>query len=330
MNPLPPFDAGLDAALLASLEDKFQIIRDRTRGVAEGYQSGFYLYGEGGTSKSYTVEETLKQLRKPFKLTNSRVTGKGLFTLLRDFPDAVHVLEDAETMFGDKNSFGVLRSSLWGQIGQNGRQERVVCWQTAKEREEFVFTGGIVIVANCPLDDIPQLRAIKSRIPHLQYLPTNEEVTALMRVIARKGHTHRADSLSPEECFEVVQEIIERATKLKRNLDLRLLVNTFQDRLQFQNGDAETHWIDLLDSRMKERTVDCVKTGIRATQKSRELNILRQIGGLPPQERLDIWKKETGKSQPALYRRLKELDNIDSQISHFTTPPTETEKLQSA
>src|ERR1700733_3757483 len=114
-----------DEELLAALEHKLQLVRDRTRGVAEGYASGLYLWGDGGTSKSYTVEETLINLGKPYKLSNSRLTGKGLFQLLRDFPDVVHVLDDVETLFADKTSFGVLRSALWGQVGKNGRQERL-------------------------------------------------------------------------------------------------------------------------------------------------------------------------------------------------------------
>ena len=319
-----------DDVLLASLDDKLQVIRDRIGGVAIGYNNGLYLFGEGGTSKSYTVENCLKQLNKPYKLTNTHLTGKGLFTVIRDYPDAIHVLEDAETLLRDKKAFGVLRSALWGQKGENGQQERVVTWQTAKEREEVVFTGGLIITANCPLDDIPELRAVKTRISYLEYSPTNEEVAALMRDIARKGHTHGSDSLSPEACLEVANEIAERSSRLKKNLDLRLLVNTFQDRLQFENGDAETHWIDLLESRMKERTVELVKTGIRAISKAQEIAILRQLSGLSPQERLGIWMKETGKSQPALYRRLKELANLDSQISHLPAISAGSEKSQSA
>src|SRR5579884_1645571 len=133
-----------DAELLASLEQKLQLIRDRVRGVAEGYANGFYLWGEGGTSKSFTVEETLKKLHKPFKLSNGRVTAKGLFQLMSEFPDVVHVLEDVETLFADKNSFGLLRSALWGQANEQERQERLIVWQTTTERKDFIFTGGII------------------------------------------------------------------------------------------------------------------------------------------------------------------------------------------
>ncbi|QDU20598.1 hypothetical protein [Urbifossiella limnaea] len=308
-----------DAALLESLEHKQQLIRDRVQGVAEGYQTGFYLWGEGGTSKSYTVEQTLQQLGTPYKLTNSRLTGKGLFKLLRDFPDAVHVIEDAEAMFADKTTSGVLRSALWGQVGRDGKQERLVCWQTGPLRDEFVFTGGIILVANCGLDDLPQLRAIKTRVPCLQYLPTNEEVAALMRVIARKGHDHGPYALSPDECSEVAEEIIARSSRLRRNLDLRLLVNTFKDRIQFENGSSVTHWLDLLESRMKERVVAPLGGfGVRAQRNAQEVEVAGRIAHLPAPERLVAWQAETGKSRAELYRALALVGTAASQLSQVS------------
>jgi hypothetical protein len=78
-----------DKDLLDRLDAKLQLIRDRTQGVAEGYANGFYLWGEGGTSKSFTVEETLKRLGKAFKLSNSRLTGRGLVTAAASSPPAV-------------------------------------------------------------------------------------------------------------------------------------------------------------------------------------------------------------------------------------------------
>jgi hypothetical protein len=304
-----------DNELLASLDHKLQLVRDRVLGVVEGYSNGFYLWGEGGTSKSFTVEETLRQAGKAYKLSNSRMSGQGLFDLLRSYPDMVHVLEDVETLFADKFSFGVLRSALWGQAGADGMQERNVIWQTARSREAFVFTGGIILVANCPLDDIPEIRALKTRIVTVRYQPTNDEVAALMRRIASKGHQHGPHFLPPEACLEVAEAIISRSQLLQRNLDLRLLVNTFLDRLQWANGAAETHWLDLLESRMKERVLTLGPKGrSRSERKGLELALVHRIAHLPPKERLQIWQKETGKSQAALYRRLEESRAV---VTHF-------------
>ena len=301
-----------DIELLNSLDSKLQLVRDRVRGVAEGFHTGFYLWGEGGTSKSFTVEETLRHLKKPYKLTNTRISGRGFFNLLREFPDSIHVLEDVETMFSDKTTYCLLRAALWAQ------QERIVCWQTAHQREEFAFTGGIIVTANCPLNDTPQIRAIKTRITCLEHNPTNDEVSALLRSIASRGYEQGPYSLSADKCLEVVQEIIDQSSQLKRRLDIRLLVNTYKDRLQSDNGLAVKTWRELLQSRMTGRvTSPVVKQGIRSERKAKECSVLQRIAALPTQERLAAWVSETGKSQAAMYRRLGEISGDDSQISRL-------------
>src|SRR5262245_11930628 len=111
-----------DEDLLATLEAKLQLVRDRVVAVAEGYAPGLLLFGEGGGGKSYAVETTLRAQGHPHKVTNSRVTCKGLFDLLRDHPDVVHVVDDAEALLADKHAVSVLRSALWGQVDTDGKQ----------------------------------------------------------------------------------------------------------------------------------------------------------------------------------------------------------------
>jgi hypothetical protein len=57
-------------------------------------------------------------------------------------------------------------------------------------------------------------------------------------------------------------------------------------------------------------------SGRRAAQKVCEQEVARRIAHLPLKEGLEAWKRETGKSQAALYRRLDELKQGDS---HFLT-----------
>src|SRR5262245_28366831 len=68
-----------DSQHLASMDDKLQKIRDRVRGVAAGYDKGVYVWGEGGTSKTYTVVQTLDGLGKRYVKTGGRLTARGLF-----------------------------------------------------------------------------------------------------------------------------------------------------------------------------------------------------------------------------------------------------------
>jgi hypothetical protein len=299
-----------DRELLKSMDAKLATIRTRTTGVALGFATGFYLWGEGGTSKTYTVTKTLEGLKKPFTVTSGRLTGRGLFDLLDTAPDRIHVLDDLETLFDDKTAHGVLRAALWGE----GNEARSVVWQTGtKGRQEVVFTGGIILIANRPLDGVPALRALKTRLAPARYLPTTEEVAALMRDIASKGFPHGPYELPPAACLEVAEAILQRSAKLNRNLDLRLLVSTMRDRLQYEAGLAEVHWLDLLDGRLQERVVSPTRPLTKAEKVAKEVEYARSIAHLPREERVRQWEAQTGMSQATLYRRL----GGDSQDSHF-------------
>ncbi len=286
-----------DEQLLAALDRQLAHIRTFVRGVAEGYnKGGFYLWGRGGTSKSFTVTKTLLDLNKKFIPTNSRLTAKGLFTLLREHPSDVHVLEDVETLFADPHSVGVLRSALG---------DRVVCWTTAQLDDHFEFEGGIIMVSNCDLHQLPQLLALKTRLSCFHYQPTNEQLGALMRKLARDGEVEGAGRLGPEKSLEVVDAILQRCTRLRKPLDLRLLVHALADRIQDEDGAAEVGWQELLDVRMHERVVS-TSCGLRQQKNNNEREIARQIVNLPPQERLTVWEQATGKSLSSLYRCLRQ------------------------
>ena len=72
-----------------------------------------------------------------------------------------------ERVVTDKDAQGVLRSALWSQRGDDGKLKRIVTWGTARGIESIVFTGGIIMLSNRPLTDMPELRAIRTRISHL-------------------------------------------------------------------------------------------------------------------------------------------------------------------
>jgi hypothetical protein len=308
----------VDGQYLDQLEAKLQMVRDRVTAVAKGYSTGLYLHGEGGVGKSFTVLQQLHDLSADFIPFNSRMSGRGLYDQLAKFPSSVHVLEDMEALFQDKGAQGVLRSALWAQRkkGAVGPLERLVTWTTHNEQSEFVFTGGIIIIANQPIDDVPVLRAVKSRIACLHLEVTAEELRALMRNVAAKGYEHRGIYLAPGACLEVCDYLIEQSLPLRRPLDMRLLINSFHDRIQWQEDDAACHWKDLVAARLRERpTFDCVNGGGRQAQLRREREIVREILAVTQEshEQIALWKERARKSQQAWYRRLAE---VKRQASH--------------
>jgi hypothetical protein len=313
--------SALDETHLARLDAKLQLVRDRTAGVASGYMTGLYLYGDGGVGKSHTVIQTLRLRKADFKLFNSRMTGRGLFNALERYPDSVHVLEDMEQIMRDRGAQGVLRSALWGQRrdGDTGPMERPVTWSTYRMEHSFIFTGGIIMIANRPVDDVPELNAIKTRIAVVHLQASDAEMRALMRSVSAAGFDHEGERLDPAECLEVCEYVIDQSVSLHRPLDMRLLVNSFRDYIQWRECDSGVHWRDLVATRLRERPAffrEAVAVGSRATRKADELEFAREIQGLGRQARLDAWAARTGKSEKALYRRLAELAAVASSLPH--------------
>jgi hypothetical protein len=311
-----------DARHLAALEQRLQVVRDHIAEVVHGYVTGFYLFGEGGVGKSYTVIEELQRLKADFKVFNSRMTGRGLYNALERFPDSVHVLEDMEPIFRDRGAQGVLRSALWGQRKDGGRgaMERTVTWSTCNMEHSFIFTGGIIMTANKPLAELPELMALRTRIGYVQFRATDAELTALMRSAASKGYEHRGQAISPAECSEVCEFIVEESRSLHRSLDMRLLVNGFMDLLAWRECDAGCHWRDMVATRLKQRPINFdvpPAMGTRAERKQAEQAIAREIAEVTPDrhERLRLWRERTGKSEATFYRRLAETGGPDSQFS---------------
>jgi hypothetical protein len=100
-------------------------------------------------------------------------------------------------------------------------------------------------------------------------------------------------------------------------------INACTDRLQCQNGAWDLDWRELVETRMKESALppgDQYES--RAARGRRELAVARRIAGLPPGERLEVWKSETGTSKPALHRRLAQLSHFSQVDAVRLTEPT--------
>ncbi len=300
---------------MAELNRRFQIVRDRAAGVVKGYHTGFLLTGRGGIGKSHTVIGELVRLRADYRLLNSHVTGRSLFDRFEQYPEAIHLLEEVEDVVRDRPALGVLRSALWAVSEGASRMERSVTWNAYGHSREITFTGGVIMIANRELRDIPELAALKTRISVVNLKVSDAEIAALMHHIVADGYHHGDHRLDAEESLEVAELVISECLRLNRSLDIRLLMTALSDRVQAEDHEAGCSWPDLVRNRIRESTTavgEIEPVGIRAEKKAQELQVAREIAMLEPKERLLTWKKRTGKSQPTLYRRLAELGRIDA------------------
>jgi hypothetical protein len=233
---------------LESLEGKLRVVRDRVEGIVHGHHSGVYIYGAGGLGKSHTVLGCLDELKADYRLFNSRMTAKGLCLALAGSPDAVHVLEDMERITKDADAQGVLRSALWAQPGKR----RVVTWTTAKENIKFEFRGGIIMIANVPLAEMAELKALATRITTLKLEVSDAELTDLMRDLAAKGKGCGKGQLGPDVCLTVCEYVIDQCRAAGCPLDMRLYVNALADYQQYQAGHSRIGWRELVANRVRQ------------------------------------------------------------------------------
>lgn len=307
---------------LRDLGRKLQVVRDHVTAVAKHFKNGLYLYGHGGTGKSYTILRHLESIDAPHALHNSRMTAKGLFRSLAAAPDVTHVLEDMERLTKDADAQGVLRSALWAQPGH----ERVVTWTTATEgAQRITFRGGLILISNRPLADLPELRALATRIEVYRLDVSDAEVAALMRDLASAGYRH-GDMLAiePDQCAQVTEFLIKECRKAGCRLDLRLQQKSFQTFLQHQHDHSQTHWEDLVAASVREATHHFrheQDETPREDKHARRRNILREIVATEQDatQHEGIYRTRTGCARADYFRRKheivsKEFDEYDAGI----------------
>ena len=97
---VPPLSAE-DQTALAAFQARQQVLRDLTIGCIKSNHTGAYIYGPPGVSKSYTIQQTLRECKAYWQL-HQRITAKPLYLEFEKHPGAIHLIEDCEQLFAEK------------------------------------------------------------------------------------------------------------------------------------------------------------------------------------------------------------------------------------
>ncbi|QDT91724.1 hypothetical protein [Gimesia algae] len=291
------------------LMSQIKVVKDRVRGVVNGTYNGMYLHGRAGTSKTHTVCSTLDTLAVNYAYSNGHLTPIGLFDLISENRDRVIVLDDVSAIFNQPIALQLLMAALGSRHDESGG--RYVRYKTAKGDVVVDFTGGIICISNLPLKGHHNeiLSALNDRVFVINFEPKDEQIIALLEMLASKG----VGGVAAKNCQTVCRFLVNEC-KLR---DIRPTVRLFVDKAikdfqLYEMGGSETHWKDLIVSNLEQQLVELQHPTIdlsREEQVEAERRIALDIylNFEEPSERINNWKERIGKSQAAFYRRVSEL-----------------------
>lgn len=288
---------------------QIKVVKDRVRGVVHGTYNGMYLFGRPGTSKTYTVCSTLDTLGVTYAYSNGHLTPIGLFDLISENRDRVIVLDDVSALFNQPIALQLLMAALGNR--HDGMGIRYVRYKTAKGDEIVDFTGGIICISNLALSGHHNeiLKALNDRMYVISYEPSDEQIMALLEQIASQG----IGGVPPDKCLMVCNFLVNECKSRDIKPSVRLFVDkAMKDFELHEQNHTETHWKDLITSNLEQQLVELqhpTNDLSRAEQVEAERRIALNIYMTfeSKDERIKHWKERTGKSQPAFYRRIKEL-----------------------
>jgi len=297
------------------LQRQLSVIRDRVRGVFYQQTNGLYLFGRAGTSKTFTVRQTLDTLAASHEYHRGHLTPLGLFDLIAANRDRTIVLDDVSSIFNQPIGLQLLLAALGSS--HDGSRVRMVRYKTARGDCSIPFSGGIIAITNLALDGHHHeiLAAIRDRMYMINYEPTDEQVEALIHTIAHQG----IRGVLPERCRMVAHFLLEECKRREIRPSVRLFVDkALPDYALWESGRTETHWRDLVVSELEQQLVE-IQHPQRDLRRTEQMEAERRIAQdifmsySSRKERIEQWQRSTAalfghaKSQAAFYRRLEEL-----------------------
>jgi hypothetical protein len=170
------------------------------------------------------------------------------------------------------------------------------------------------MLSNRPLQNLPELRALATRIAVHRLEVTDAEMRAQLRRIAKAGWARDGHKLDPEQSLEVATHVIEECRRLNWQVDLRLFDTACLTFLQWEHSLCKTNWKDLVRICIAQTVAEFREEQSKLSREEQleaERQIVRKIceEAAERSERIRLWNERTGKSEKAWYRRLREVES---------------------
>ena len=291
----------------ASLQNKLDDIEDAVKDVIHGRATGLYLFGRGGTSKTYTVRLTFDQYAPAgYVYENGGLTPQGLFELLEangvNHANKHIVIDDVYETVANVRSRQYYLAAL---ARPNGKMERPIRYTRQGQKATAIFGKGVVLIANCALSQHKNevLQAMEDRVIVLEHDPTDAEIWALVYKIAEQRKL-------PDEHVAIVDFLFDVCAECQARPSVRLFCDKAVPIYEaWKAGDSKKHWQDRLRSVVARRAVEprsVFSLADHSAAMMKQAQDAWEAGNTMP-DRIHAFAEKTGKSRATAYRYWNEL-----------------------
>jgi len=220
-----------------TIAEKFQSLEKFVKVVASRHSNGLFLSGPGGTGKTHTVMQVVRNEGliegTDYVVCKGYTTPAGLYNFLKDNSNKLVIFDDCDAVFKDITAQNILKAVL------DTYPTRRVSWNTSVDMEPFDFTGRIIFISNLDVEQVksPHIQAIMTRVLNMNVGSSREDVIA------------RIEMLIPEICAsldeDTQQEIAEFLNAhadhwAKPSLRILVHVNSLVQWARTNNEDWKT------------------------------------------------------------------------------------------
>jgi len=270
------------------VEEKQGHLANMVRMIAQSQYHALFVISQGGTGKSRTITNVLRDEGQDFETYNSHTTPLALYRLLwvNSKTEKIVYIDDSDETFRSGPSLGILRSALFGQ------PNRLVTYNSSTLPPDlparFETTSRFIFCANKTPTKCPIFDAVVSRCLVYRMDLSNAEIVEQFRVMSENGYP----GCPPESASEIVDFI--EAHSDEKQLSMRLLTPAIRIyKFCIENG---SDWKPVVLAQMQNlgRPVSATK---RLDNHERDARLIREAIRQFPDSTKDACQYYMDKSQ---------------------------------
>lgn len=289
------------------LEEKQETLANMVRMVAQYQYHSLFVTSLGGSGKSRTVTNVLREENQEILLLNGHSTPLQLyrhtFQATQRDDDPIIFLDDVDSLYQSPIALGILRSALFGQ------PDRICTYSSSQLPEDlpprFLTTSRFIFCANQVPKNNPMFDAVLSRCLVYRMDMSNSEIIEQFRVMSANGYP----GCPPESAAELVDFIEEHGSD--KQLSMRLLTPAVRI-FKFCN-EQQVDWRPVLLAQLQNLSRPSSPTK-RLANAERDERLVREAIRKFPDSTADACRyyiDKSSKSRASFYRSLKRLKQLE-------------------